>query len=154
MTKSAETPPVTARNRAITTVGFDPGENMPHRGCAATDTSATAVPRELRMHWSVTLRNSQSIVSNGMTDGSMDSARLGRVEGCVGGDVVPDVVVGVWMGAPGIVWVGAPGTDCGCGVGCTVVFMGAEGSAREAVLRSPPVEGGVALAWPARLDGP
>ena len=28
------------------------------------------------------------------------------------------------------------------------------GSAREAVLRSPPVEGAVALAWPARLDGP
>ena len=29
LTKSAETPPVAARNRATTTVGFDPGGNMP-----------------------------------------------------------------------------------------------------------------------------
>ena len=67
--KSAETPPVAARNRAMATVGFDPGGNMPQRRCAAIDTSATDVPRVLRIHWSVTLRNSQSIGSNGMTDG-------------------------------------------------------------------------------------
>ena len=110
LTKSAETPPVAARNRATATVGFDPGGNMPHRRCAAIDTSATDAPRMLHIHWSVTLRNSQSIGSNGMTDGGMDSAGVGRVEVCVGGDVIPDVVVGVWVGAPETVWVGARGT--------------------------------------------
>ena len=118
--KSAETPPVAARSRAMATVGFDPGGNMPQRRCAAIDTSATDVPRVLRIHWSVTLRNSQSIGSNGMTDGSMDSAGVGRM----GGDVIP-VVVGVWVGAPGTVWVGAPGTGWGCRDGCTGVVMGA-----------------------------
>ena len=79
MMKSAETPPVAARSRAMATVGFDPGGNMPQRRCAAIDTSATDAPRVLRIHWSVTLRNSQSIGSNGMTDGSMGSAGVGRV---------------------------------------------------------------------------
>ena len=109
----------------MATVGFDPGGNMPQRRCAAIDTSATDAPRVLRIPWSVTLRNSQSIGSNCMTDGSMDSAGVGRVGVCVGGDVIPDVVVGVWVGAPGTVWVGAPGTGWGCRVGCTGVVMGA-----------------------------
>ena len=104
MTKSAETPPVAARNRATATVGFDSGGNMPHRQCAAIDTSATDAPRVLRIHWSVTLRNYQPIGLKGMTDGSMDSAGVGRVGVCVGGDVIPDVVVGVWVGAPGTGW--------------------------------------------------
>ena len=98
---------------------------MPQRRCAAIDTSATDVPRVLHIHWSVTLRNSQSIGANGMTDGSMDSAGVGRVGVYVGGDVIPDVVVGVWVGAPGTVWVDAPGTGWGCRVGCTGVVMGA-----------------------------
>ena len=101
---------------------------MPHRRCAAIDTSATDAPRMLHIHWSVTLRNSQSIGSNGMTDGSKDSAGVGRVGVCMGGDVILDVVVGVWGGTPGTVWVGALGTGWGSRVGCTVVVMGAAGS--------------------------
>ena len=122
MTKSAETPPVAARNRPS---GLTPGGKLPHRRCAAIDTSATDAPRVRRIHWSVKLRNSQSIGSNGMTDGSMDSAGVGRVGVCVGGVVIPDVVVGVWVGAPGTAWVGAPFTGWGCVVNCTVVVMGA-----------------------------
>ena len=86
---------------------------MPHRRCAAIDTSATDAPRVLRIHWSVTLRNYQPIGLKGMTDGSMDSAGVGRMGVSVGGDVIP-VVVGVWVGAPGTVWVGALGTGWGC----------------------------------------
>ena len=128
MTKSAEVPLVAVGNRATAAVAFDPGGNMPHRRSAAIDTSATDATRVLRIHWSVTLRNYQPIGLKGMTDGSMDSAGVGRVGVCVGGDVIPDVVVGVWVGAPGTVRVGAPGTGWGCRVGCTVVVMGAAGS--------------------------
>ena len=45
-----------------------PAGHMPHRRCAVMDTSATAVPRVLHVHWSVTLRDSQSIRNEQQTN--------------------------------------------------------------------------------------
>ena len=99
--KSADAPPVAARDRAMAIVGLEPGRSIAHRRCVAVETSKTAGPRMLCMQWSVSLRSSQSMDSNGKADGFKGSEGMGGGGVWIGGGVGPGVAAAVWVSAPG-----------------------------------------------------